>query len=83
MKTVPVNHDGIRLYFEDEDDTPVIYFEDWLKEVSEWGAPLDSIRCHMLLSYEWNEIQIDEAITNLEEEFYDYCDENNYLGETV
>ena len=72
---VKVNEDGIRVYGGD-----LIYFNDWLK--MHCGSDSESIRASLLCDSKDSE-EVEEHMDELEEEFQEYCERNNYIGETV
>lgn len=79
MKSLAINNDGITLYGEENN---MIYFDDWLKNVSDWGASREVIRNYMICGQGYSSDTADERIDELEEDFYSYCENNGYTGET-
>lgn len=77
---INVNHDNIPLYGEDED---IIYFDDWLKNLSVYEKSYEEITNYFICELGYHEEVLDDAIDNLKEQFYDYCDEYGYYGEEV
>lgn len=75
-----LNDDGMLIVRGDYGDD-LLYFDDWLKV--EVGYDLESLRYSLIDEYEGNEDSVEERIDELESKFYDYCDENDLVGETV
>ena len=73
------NEHGIIEYKGEYDDT-IVYFDDWIKNVSEYRNPWESI-FHDMIVEGHSEDDVDELREQLEDEFYDYCDEYDYRGE--
>ena len=72
---VNINDDGMAVYDED-----IVYFDNWLEVFH--GSDSESIRAGLLGDF-INEDEVDEHMNELEEQFYNYCEENDYVGETA
>lgn len=78
---VLVNEDGIKLY-PDGYKTYIAYFDDWLKLCSEYEMNPEELKTHLYCTESLTEEEVNEIFNDLEDEFYGYCDEYGYVGET-
>lgn len=79
---IKVNEDGIKLY-PDGFNTFIAYFDDWLKYCSEYEMEEEELKNYLYCDKGLEEEEVIEIFNELEEEFYEYCDEYGYQGETV
>ena len=78
---IRTNKHGIKEY-EDEFEEVMIYFNDWLINYSSYSQSWESITSDLICK-DYSEDYILELQEELEEQFYDYCDANGYIGEIV
>ncbi len=69
----------VKTLVEDEVSS-IVYLEDWLSANNE--PCTDSLRCN-ILDDDGTEDDYDEAYADLEERFFEWCNENDVDGETV
>lgn len=72
MSKITQRVDGIPVY-----EGNAVYFDDWLRKTRRTTE--QEIRNDMLI-YDTSKEEVDEAIDELREEFFDWCEENDLSG---
>lgn len=71
---VSINEDGVKVY-----DNDMVYLEDYLKVMHD--ATSEDLRLE-LIRQGLTEDEISDFMGKYEDEFADYCEDNNYTGES-